>query len=146
MKIIAIGFKKEGEPYETVNPNLFQKQLDELPPGKYQQVVEKYKNVATPSQFGYLYTIVYPLSMIALNNAGYEFTHVDQIDSFWKNMFAVKPLLNRETGEIMKLPMSKSEFTTVDEVAYTDAIRNYCSEYLSTNIPDADPHWRHKKK
>jgi hypothetical protein len=145
-KILAIGYKQEDKPFQMPNANLFGRQLDELPPGKYQISVEKYKRTATKAQFGYLYSVVLPLSLIALNNAGYEFTDIDQVDAFWKGMFAVKSLLNRETGEIMNLPLSKSEFMTVDEMAYTDAIRNYCSEYLATNIPDADRNWRRNKE
>lgn len=144
-KIQVIGFKEEMKPFQMPMANTFRQQLDTLPPGKYQITVEKYKRVATHQQFGYLYSIVYPLSLIALNNAGYEFTDIDQVDAFWKEMFATKPLLNRETGEIMTLPLAKSEFMTIDEMAYTDSIRNYCSEYLNTNIPDPDKDWKRKK-
>jgi hypothetical protein len=85
---------------------------------------------------------VYPLSLIALNDAGYEFTNIDQVDIFWKSLFANKDVLNRETGEIMKIPLSKSEFMTIDEMTYCDSIRNYCSEYLGANIADPDPNWK----
>jgi hypothetical protein len=122
-------------------------QLDLLPPGKYQNTTEKYKRKASHEQFKYLYGLVYPLSLIALNDAGYEFTNIDQVDLFWKAMFANKEVLNRETGEILKLPLSKSEFMTIDEMTYCDAIRNYCSEYLMTSIPDPDPNWKlHKNQ
>jgi hypothetical protein len=144
MKVQSIGFKEEGQHFRINLEASFWKQLDELPVGKYQIIVDKYKRTATHQQFKYLYSVVYPLSMLALNNAGYEFTNIDQIDIFWKSMFVAKEFLNRETGEIMKLPMSKSEFVTVDEMSYTDAIRTYCSEYLSTNIPDPDPRWKSK--
>jgi hypothetical protein len=142
MKITGIGIKEEGRPYRMNSPNFFQKQLDELPPGKYQHTVEKYRLKATPAQFGYLYKIVYPMSLIALNNAGYEFTTIEECDQFWKSMFCAKDVLNRETGEIMKIPMTKSEFLTVDEMTYCNAIRNYVSEYLGVSIPDPDPRWK----
>lgn len=144
-KIQVIGYKEEDKPFQMPMANTFRQQLDTLPPGKYQITVTKYQKVATHQQFGYLYSIIYPLSMIALNNAGYEFTEIDQIDIFWKDMFAAKSLLNRETGEIMKLPMSKSEFLVTDEMAYIDAIKNYCSEYLNTTLPEADKDWKRKK-
>ena len=64
---------------------------------------------------------------------------------FWKTMFANKEVLNRETGEIMKIPLSKSEFLTIDHMVYTEKIREYCSEYLNTTIPDPDPNWKQKK-
>jgi hypothetical protein len=143
-KIKAIGVKEQGKPYRMVNAKQFRVDLDSLPSGKYQHTVEKYHHKATPLQFGYLYGVVYPLSMIALNDAGYEFTNIDQVDQFWKGLFANKEIINRETGEVMRIPLSKSEFLTIDEMTYTDAIRNYCSEYLGVYIPDPDPNYKTK--
>jgi hypothetical protein len=125
--------------------NSFRQQLDTLPPGKYQITVTKYQKTATHLQFGYLHAVIYPLSLIALNNAGYEFTEIDQVDLFWKSMFCVKTILNRETGELMKLPASKSEFLTTDEDAYANSICIYCAEYLNTTIPPPDKNWKRKK-
>jgi len=144
-KVTAIGIKEEGKSYRVINAKLFRQELDSLPKGRYAHTVEKYKRKASHEQFKYLYGLVYPLSMIALNDAGYEFVNIDQVDAFWKMMFANKELLNRETGEILKLPLSKSEFMTVDEMTYCDAIRNYCGEYLMTSIPDPDPNWKQHK-
>jgi hypothetical protein len=146
MKVSAIGYKNEGEHFRINSEATFWKQLDEFLPGKYQITVEKYKKVATHQQFKYLYSVVYPLSLLALNNAGYEFTNIDQVDIWWKELFANREILNRETGKIMKIPMSKSEFMTIDENAYCDAIRTYCSEYLNTNIPDPIKDWKRQKE
>jgi hypothetical protein len=141
-KIKAIGVKESGKPYRMMNAKQFRVDLDSLPPGKYLHTVDKYHRKASPLQFGYLYGLVYPLSMIALNDAGYEFTNIDQVDQFWKGLFANKEVINRETGQIMTIPLSKSEFMTIDEMTYTDAIRNYCSEYLGAHIPDPDPNYK----
>ena len=145
-KIKAIGLKEEGKPYRVVNAKTFREQLDALPKGKYQHTVEKYYKKASPPQFGWLYGLVYPQTLIALNDAGYEFTNVDQVDLFWKSMFANKEVLNRETGEIMKIPLSKSEFLTVDHMGFTAQIRQYCSEYLMVTISDPDPNWKKRKE
>lgn len=144
-KVRAIGIKEKDKPFRVVYADNFKNQLNELPNGKYQITCEKYYKKASPLQFGYLYSIVYPLSLIALNDAGYEFVNIDQVDNFWKMMFANKEILVKETGEIMKLPLSKSEFKTIDEMAYCDSIRNYCSEYLNTVIPEPDPNWKQNK-
>jgi hypothetical protein len=134
MKVQAIGFMEEE--FRIINENFFKSQLNSLPKGKYQITVEKYHKKASQAQFGYLYTCVYPMSLVALNGAGYEFTTIEECDAFWKSMFCMKEVLNRETGEIMKLPITKSEFLTVDEDTYCNAIRNYVSEYLGMSIPD----------
>ena len=144
-KITAIGIKEEGKPYRVIHANVFRADLDSLPVGKYTHTVEKYHKKASHEQFKYLYGVVYPLSLIALNDAGYEFTNIEQVDLFWKGIFANKEILNRESGEIMKIPLSKSEFKTIDEMTYCDAIRNYCSEYFNTHIPDPNPNYKKDK-
>jgi hypothetical protein len=143
-KITAIGQKEEGKNYRMVNESVYLSDLNSLPSGYYKHTIEKQHRKASNEQFGYLYAVVYPLSMVALNSAGYEFTGIDQVDIFWKELFANKEVLNRETGEIMKLPLSKSEFKTVDEMAYCDAIRNYVSEYLNSFIPDPNPNYKNE--
>jgi hypothetical protein len=137
-KINYRAVKKDGESLRIINSKLLKADCDRLTRGEYRLIIERYKRKASPEQFRYLYGLVYPLSQIALNDAGYEFVNIDQIDQFWKAMFANKEVLNRETGEILKIPLSKSEFMTIDELTYCDAIRNYCSEYLMTSIPDSD--------
>ncbi len=145
-KVQTIGLKDKDKAFRIVNEAQFKKELDLLPVGRYRIFAEKVKRKATPLQFGYLYGLVYPLSLIALNDAGYEFTNIDQCDIFWKMLFANREILNRETGEIMTIPQSKSEFMTVDEMAYCDAIRIYCSEYLNTSIPEPNPNYKDERK
>jgi len=146
-KVSAIGIKEKDKPFRIINAKQYREELDALPPGRYQNITEKQKRKASPEQFRYLYGLVYPLSMIALNNAGYEFTDNDQVDLFWKELFANKVIMNRETGELMKIPLTKSEFMTIDEMTYCNAIRDYCAEYYHTYIPDPDPNWKlHKTK
>jgi hypothetical protein len=144
-KLTAIGIKEEGKPFRMQNAKLFREKLDNLPKGRYLHTVEKYRNKASHPQFAWLYGAVYPLMLIALNDAGYEFTNIDQVDIFCKSMWANKEVLNRETGEVFKIPLSKSEFVTVDHMAYVSNIRAYASEYLSTEIPDPDVNWKQNK-
>jgi len=144
-KITAIGIKEEEKPFRVTFQKEFRQSLDNLPKGKYKMTVEKYQRKATPDQFGWLFGSIYPLSLLALNDAGYEFTNVDQVDIFWKCMFANKEVLNRETGEIMKIPLSKSEFKTVDQMTFCNSIRDHCSEFLGVFIPEPDVDWKTNK-
>ena len=145
-KLEYIGIKEPDKPFRVQNKKTMQSDLLTIEKGKYRITIVKYRKKASHSQFEWLYGSIYPLMLIALNDAGYEFTNVDQVDVFCKTMFANKELLNRETGEILKVPLSKSEFVTVDHMAYCSNIRAYAAEYLSTNIPDPDPNWKQNKK
>lgn len=125
------------------NKFAFNNALKELPSGEYDIVLGKHYNKASLLQFGYLYGIVYPNSIIALINAGYDdYKTVDEVDVFWKMQFANKEIVNRETGEVQRIPLTKSQFKTIDEMAYCDQIRNYCSEYLNHFIPEPNPNYK----
>ena len=141
-KITSIGIKEKGKPYRVIGASAYREQLDLLPPGRYVNTTEKQHRKVSAEQFRYLYGLVYPLSMVALNDAGYEFADVDEVDLFWKELFANKKIMNKETGIIMTIPLSKAEFKTIDEMTYCNSIRDYCSEYLNSYIPDPDPNWK----
>ena len=143
-KITYIVDKLENEPFRVLNAAMMKAELDALPKGRYKLTVEKYHRKATHLQFSYLYGVVYPLFMIAANNAGYEFTTVEELDAWCKQQWANKPIMNRETGELVTIPQNKSEFITVDENAYCDILRNYASEYFGTYIPEPDKTYKEK--
>ena len=145
-KLEYIGIKEPDKPFRIQSRKVMEQDLSGLPKGRYKITIDKYRKKASHSQFEWLYGSIYPLMLIALNDAGYDFVNVDQVDIFCKTMFANKELLNRETGEILKVPLSKSEFVTVDHMAYVSNIRAYASEYLSTNIPDPDINWKQNKQ
>ena len=66
-KITCIGVKEDGRPFRVVNGKLLTEELNALPKGRYRLTVDKYYKKASHEQFKYLYGLVYPLSMVALN-------------------------------------------------------------------------------
>ena len=122
-----------------------QEEISALPPGRYDWQIEKHKKKASLKQFGWLFGLIYPQTLILLNQAGYEFTTIDEVDIFWKMLFANKELLIRETGEIRIIPLTKREFLTIDHMAYCSNIRNYCEEYLGGYVEDPNPDWKRRK-
>lgn len=148
MKKLTYKARKEtdGGIFHIPNRKVMEDDLRRLPKGNYTLTIEKYRKKASTLQFGWLYGSIYKQALYALNDAGYEFTTVDQVDMFFKSLFASKELLIRETGEIRHIPVSKSEFVTIDHIAFVSNIRDYCQEYLNTYITDPDPNWREKIK
>ena len=136
MKLEAVCIKDERK-FRVMYDKEFREQLDSLRPGKYKMTVERYRKNKSNSQLGYLYACVYPLSLKLLNDAGWEVTN-DDIDIFWKKRFAEKEIVNRNTGEIELIPDLKRNFTTTDMMAYIEAIRNFCSEYLDGYVPEPE--------
>lgn len=145
-KINSIAIKANGK-FRLQNQFSFRSQTKDLPDGKYKITIEKYYQKATPKQFGYLYGCVYVHSILALIESGEEdVTTVDDADAYWKIKFLNKKVVDRSTGEIMTLPISKADFKTIDEMAYCDQIKNHCAEWLGYHIPDADLNYKLKLK
>ena len=145
MKKHKFGAQIKDGKLNLKNKFAFENTVKELPSGEYDLSLEKHYKKASTLQFGYLYGVVYPNSIIALIDAGYEDCKtIEEVDMFWKIQFANKEIVNRETGEVQKIPITKANFKTIDEMAYCDLIRNYCSEYLGYFIPDPDPNYRSK--
>lgn len=145
-KINSIAIKNNGR-FRMQNRFFLAKEIRLLPDGKYSIEISKYYHKASTKQFGYLYGCVYPHSIIALLESGEEdITTIEEADLYWKLKFMNKKIVDRSTGEIILLPISKADFKTIDEMAYCDKIRNTCSEYLGYYIPDPDPNYKSKTK
>lgn len=137
-KVIAIGIKEDGKSYRVVNAKLFRQELDSLPNGRYKHTVEKWRKNKSNPQLGYLFAVIYPLVLQHLNDAGWEYTSVDQVDAKLKSMFAGQEILNRNTGEIDNIPALKRDMTTTEMNTYIDAIRVWDAEYLGGTIPEPE--------
>lgn len=145
-KILSIATKLNGR-FRFQNIYSLSRMIRDLPDGKYNVTIERYYRKATPKQFGYLYGVVYPHSILALIESGEEdITTVEEVDLYWKLKFLNRKIVDRSTGEIIILPISKAKFKTIDEMAYCDQIRNHCAEWLGYQVPDPDPNYKRINK
>lgn len=145
-KITSIANKSNGR-FRIQNIYSLRKALKDALDGKYDITISTYYRKATPKQFGYLYGVVYPHSILALIESGEEdITTIEEVDLYWKLKFLNKKIVDRSTGELITFPISKADFKTIDEIAYCDQIRNHCSEWLGYRIPDPDPNYKSKTK
>ena len=136
MKELIYIADKKGEKLEPINAPLMRSEIAALPEGRYKIAISKHHPKATKEQFSYLYGVVYPHFLQAANDNGYEFTNVDQVDLWAKTQWAKKDVMNRETGQIVSIPLTKSEFKTVDEMVWSNLLRDYCAEYWGVYIPE----------
>jgi len=76
----------------------------------------------------------------ALNDMGNEFSQ-EQVHQFLKSQFLFKEVINEDTAEIYKIPLSmsnKGEVSTDIMSEYIDKIHRWAAEELGVVIPDAD--------
>jgi len=137
-RIQYIGVKVKDKAFRVVSSENFKKELSELPEGRYRITIDKYRKQKSNPQLGYLFACVYPFVLKALDDAGWEFTSIDEVDEYCKSMFSSKEILNRNTGEIMDIPGLKRDMTTTEMMTYVDAIRDWASEYLNVYIPEPE--------
>ena len=140
--------KNDNQPFKIHNAEFMKRELDALPKGRYKMTIEKFHRKATNKQFSYLYGIVYPMMLQAAWENGYttdDFKNVEELDIWCKARWANKCITNRDTGEVIKIPLSKSEFVTIDENLYCDTLRTFVSEYWGVFIPDPNPNWRNNR-
>ena len=137
-KLTYIGIKQAGKAFRILHNQVLKDDLSKLQNGKYRLTIEKYRRNKSNAQLGYLFANVYPFVLQGLNDAGWEFTNISQVDALCKKMFAHTEILNRDTGEIMDIPELKRDMTTTDMMTYIDAIRNWASEYLNIVIPEPE--------
>lgn len=131
-----IAVKEKERPFRVVSAENFKKELGMLPAGRYQITVEKARKKKSNQQLAYYYAGVLPIVLRALNDAGWEFTDTDQVDEYLKSMFASTDIVNRDTAEIMTIPALKRDMSTTEMMTFINAIRDWCSEYLNTYVPE----------
>ena len=137
-----IGIKEDGKTFRVINKALLEKELIELPKGKYRLIIEKLRRKKSNSQLAWLFGQVYPIVLKGLVDIGYEdFTTLAQVDELCKSMFAKREIVNRNTGEIITVPSLKRDFSTIEMMTYTDAIRNWAEDYLKVTIPEPEQNY-----
>ena len=75
-----------------------------------------------------------------------DFKDVEELDIWCKTRWANKPITNRETGEVVNVPLNKSAFVTIDEIVYCNTLRDFASEYWGVYIPEPDVNLKKRTK
>lgn len=136
-KLTFTGFKEENKPYRMRHLDEYRAALNALPVGNYIHTIEKKHKKASRPQFKWLFGYIYPILLQGLLDAGIEnCLTIDDVDSYCKALFANKPTINIQTGEIISIPMNKREFNTIDMMTYVDKIRQMALEFLNIDIPE----------
>lgn len=110
--------------------------LDRTAPGEYTIIVRRDRKRRSSEQNAYLWGVVYPCLLIALQNAGWEFTDAAQVHDFFKQTVAGESFVNRATGEAVTLPRSTAHMDTAEFAAYVEKLRDYALRFLDTDIPE----------
>lgn len=101
-------------------------------------LVSKTVNIRSLGQNAYYWYIVLPIVRKGLYNIGFdEIKSNDQAHEFLKNKFLKKYVHNKNNPEeVIEMPGSTAELTTVQFMAYIAEIQKFSAEWLGEIIPD----------
>lgn len=92
---------------------------------------EKPKRKRSNSQNSYLWGILYPITQNAIKNEWGEIWSIEKVHDFYKIQFNVIEKVNEETGQVIKLPKSTTENTTIQQEEYHLQIREFLKEWFN---------------
>lgn len=112
--------------------------------GSYMLHITRQRRGRTLNQNDWLWGSVYPILLDGLLDAGWEFTRVEQVHEFFKQLMAHEQVVNYDTGEVVEIPKSTATMDTQQFAAYVGRLREYAREYLNVTIPEPDKDWKSK--
>ena len=101
---------------------------------------EKPKKKRSNSQNSYLWSVLYPITQNAIKNEWAEIWNIEKVHEFYKIQFNVIEKVNEETGQVIKLPKSTTENTTIQQEEYHLQIREFLQEWFNIDAPLPNEH------
>jgi hypothetical protein len=98
-------------------------------------IIEKKRKKRSNPQNAYYFGLVIPMMKQGFYNSLGEHVGTDEIHTFLKNRFLFKEIVNENNAEIIKMPQSTTELTTIQFEEYLDKIREFGLEFLNITIP-----------
>ena len=109
--------------------------------GKEIEIIIKRKRKSRSNpQNAYYFGVIIPITQRAINDEWGEIWSIQKTHEFLKNMFLFEERTNHDTSEIIKIPKSTTENSTLEQEMYHTQIRNFLLEWFNVNIPLPNEH------
>jgi hypothetical protein len=96
--------------------------------------IEKRRKKRSNNQNAF-YWLVIDMMRDGFNNTLGENVGVQEVHEFLKNRFLFKEIVNENIGEVVKMPKSTTELSTIEFEEYLENIRAFGLEFLGITIP-----------
>lgn len=97
-------------------------------------IKEKRKYRSSP-QNAYYFGVIIPLAVNAIYNEWGEVWSKDKTHEFFKNRFLFEEKVNEETSEIIQIPKSTTENTTLEQEEYHTKCVEFLKEWFNVTVP-----------
>lgn len=96
---------------------------------------EKRKKKRSNQQNAFYFGIVIGIMQLAFKETWGEFYSANEVHEALKSKYCFREQINENTGEIISIPMSTTNFTTIEWEEYIDKIRKFAMEWFNVSIP-----------
>jgi hypothetical protein len=97
--------------------------------------IEKRKNKRSNQQNAFYFGIVIGIMQLAFKETWGEFYSANEVHEALKAKYCFKEQINENTGEIIQIPISTTNFNTIEWEEYIDKIRAFAMEWFNVIIP-----------
>jgi hypothetical protein len=97
--------------------------------------IEKRKKKRSNNQNAFYYGVVIPIMMDAFKNMWGEYYSATEVHEALKAKYCFKEQINESTGEILQIPSSTTNFSTIEWELYIEKIRAFAFEWFNVTIP-----------
>lgn len=134
MKLEFTG-KVENGVLRIYHRSVFDSLICNLNSKEVEITISRKRKKRSGQQNRYYWSCIVPIIQQGLFETQGEWLTTDVVHEFLKANFNYKELVNKDTGEVIKVPKSTTESTTIEFEEYQDRCRMFADEYLNIIIP-----------
>ncbi len=97
--------------------------------------IEKRKKKRSNNQNAFYHAVVIPIMMDAFKDAWGEYYSSVEVHEALKAKYCFKEQVNENTGEILQIPSSTTNLSTIEWEEYINKIRAFAFEWFNVTIP-----------
>jgi len=98
-------------------------------------VVRKKKRQRTTPQNAYYFGVIIPITINAISDEWGEIWGVNKTHDFYKQMFLYEEKVNEQTSEVIKIPKSSTENTTIEQEEFHLKCKEFLKEWFNVDVP-----------
>ena len=134
MKSIKIISKvKDGK--LILNTDRIKTALSQYEGKRVEIILRKDNYYRSNQQNAYYFAVIIPLTIEAIQNEWGEIWGIEKTHELFKTMFLFDEKANYRTGEIIKIPKSSTQNTTVEQESFHDQCRQFLREWFNVEAP-----------
>jgi hypothetical protein len=98
-------------------------------------IIKEKKKYRTSPQNAYYFGVIIPLTVNAIYNEWGEVWSKEKAHEFFKSRFLFEERVNEQTAEIIQIPKSTTDNTTLEQEEYHNKCVEFLKEWFNVEVP-----------